>query len=145
MMDGHRVTGVTSVGLCPAVNRVLGESLDTLGAVATVRPPRGDVVGEMSSVAVVVQRELLDSLVADLHVLQFVCEVPLAVAPLAGHRRYVVDVVRIGRPARAVVGSVWHVPPYLAERIGSGGRSVTTNPAEGPGWISRFQPSITDK
>ena len=92
-----RVAGVADVYLAPAPGRVLGEPVDRLRTVPTVSLPGRHAVREMTCVAVVVQRELLDRLVAYLEVVEFVIELPLAVTPLTRNGRHVVRIAETGR------------------------------------------------
>jgi len=94
------VAGVTGVGLGPPAGGVLREPLDRLRAVPAGDAPRRDPVGEVTRVALVVERELLDGPIADAEIVELVPQIPLSAAPLAGDRRGVVDV---GRGRRAGV------------------------------------------
>lgn len=87
------MAGVSRVGLGPPGRGVARQSLGLLGAVATLRAPRPDVVREVTRVALMVKRELFDGVVPRTELVELAREVPLPVAPFAGYRRRVLGVV----------------------------------------------------
>ena len=87
------MAGVASVGLAPSNRGVLREPFGLLRAVPARRAPRPHVVGEVTRVALVVERELFDGVVPDAELVELPSEVPLAVTPPAGYRRRVLEVV----------------------------------------------------
>jgi hypothetical protein len=91
------------VGLRPAARRALGEKLVGVRALFAGDTPRQDLVGKVSGVALVIEREPLEGPVADPKRIEFVLEVPLRLASGARHRGRVVDVVRLESPAIEVV------------------------------------------
>jgi hypothetical protein len=111
------VSGVSRVRLGEPLGGVFGEKFLPAGALATVGDPGGDVVGIVPGVAVVIECELFDGAIADLHVVEFVGEFPGAITPRTGDARYVVD-----RRFARVVGIVHGVdlPGESLEFRGSG-------------------------
>ena len=103
MTERHLVAGVAGVGLRPAARRALGEELVGVRTLFAGDTPRLDLVGEVSGVAFVIEREPLDGPVADPKRVEFVLEVPLRSAPATRHCRRVVDVVRLEFPVVGVV------------------------------------------
>ena len=87
----------------PAFGSVTDEVFGGFRTAPTFGDPGGHVVGKVAGVALVVERELLDSLISDAEVVEFVGEVPLAVAARTTDRRRVVN---LGRWSVVAVGSV---------------------------------------
>ena len=58
------MTRVSCVGLRPAPNTVLGETLLAGGTLPAVRAPGRDAIGEMAGMAHMVERKLFDGLIA---------------------------------------------------------------------------------
>jgi len=83
------VAGVARVGLAPPSRSVARQALGFLRAVATPSAPRPNTVRKVTRVALVVERELFDGVVADAELVELARGVPLAVAPLAGDGRRV--------------------------------------------------------
>lgn len=76
--DLYLVTRVSCVGLRPAPNTVLGETLLAGGTLPAVRAPGRDAIGEMAGMPHMIERELFDGLIADAQFVEFEGEVPLA-------------------------------------------------------------------
>lgn len=96
-IDSNGMPRVACVCLGPSTGGLFGEKLVALRALPAVDEPRCHVVGKVAGVSVVVERELFDGLVANLHVVEFVVELPRPPTPTAGDSRRAVDVVHVGR------------------------------------------------
>ena len=91
--DADSMAGVTRVGNRPPTRRAFRQELLAVRAVLAGCGPRGDVVGIVSRVALVVECELLEGAVSGPELVQFVREIPLAITARTGDSRHVVDVV----------------------------------------------------
>ena len=86
---------VSGVRLRPAPRRTLREELVAVRALLAGDAPGLYLVGEMSRVTLVIEREPLDRPVADPQRVEFVAEIPLLVTAATTHRRGVVDAVPV--------------------------------------------------
>lgn len=122
--DLYLVTGVTRVDARPPPGRSFGEELLAIGTALALGDPRCDVVGIMSRVSKVIQRELLEGLIPDLKVIQLVGELPLTVTARTRDGRHVVGAVRkfvVGHKG-VTASSYMKAVPSAPLRVRSGAR-----------------------
>jgi hypothetical protein len=90
----HRVAGMARMRLGPPAGRTLREKFITVGTPRTGDAPRLYFVGEMTHVALVIEREPFECSVPNAKCIEFVAEIPFRTTAATGHRRRVIDIVR---------------------------------------------------
>lgn len=93
--ERDRVMGMARVGFGPASGGTLVEKRLTGRTAPTGRDPGGHVVGVVTGVALMIERELFYGAVTGTQLVEFVLERPLPIAPGAGHGRNVVYVAGV--------------------------------------------------
>ena len=91
----HGMPGVSGVRVCPSSRRSFGEEPFSCWTTRTRDTPGRNVVGIMTRVAFVIERELFERTVASPEFIELVGEIPLRVTPGTGDRRNVIDRCRI--------------------------------------------------
>lgn len=111
------MTAVARVGFGPSPRGAFGQKRLVVRTATALREPRRDVVGEVTRVLAVIERELFERPVAGVEFVEFVVEVPLAITPAARDRGRVVDFL----PSVVDIASIGHGPIYWRDGLRSSG------------------------